>query len=58
MLLSTMFLVRNFFSGLVIELSSMEVAATSASEVSLNFPNAFNLTLTIDECQRRKIVQH
>jgi hypothetical protein len=44
-LLSTIFFVKNFFRGLVKELSSIEVAATSASDVSLNFPKAFSLIL-------------
>ncbi len=38
-------MVKNFLSGFVIELSNIDVAAMSASEVSLNLPKAFSLTL-------------
>jgi hypothetical protein len=47
--LSTIFLLKNFFSGFVMELSSIDVAATRASEVSLNFPKAFNFTLPVKD---------
>mmetsp|Transcript_16178 Transcript_16178/g.39419 ORF Transcript_16178/g.39419 Transcript_16178/m.39419 type:complete len:245 (-) Transcript_16178:216-950(-) len=54
MSLSTMFFLRNFLRGLLRELSSMAVAATSASLVSSNFLNVLSFIALLADSELAK----